>query len=62
MSNVSTSLAQTNNPTETHLDKSDENVFTQSSEKSEEKDDSDGMSGDLSDKEENSKRINLQTL
>lgn len=51
---VSTSLAQTDNPTETPHDKSDENVSTQSPEKSEEKDNSYGMSGDLSDKEENS--------
>ncbi|XP_050897106.1 uncharacterized protein LOC127103912 [Lathyrus oleraceus] len=54
VSDVSTSLAQPDNPTETPLDKFDENVSTQSLEKSEEKDGSDGMSGDLSDKEENS--------
>ncbi|KAI5415542.1 hypothetical protein KIW84_040822 [Lathyrus oleraceus] len=51
--NVSTSLAQTDNPIETPLDKSDGNVSTKSPKKSEEKDDSDGMYGDLSDKEEN---------
>lgn len=51
---VSTSLAQADNPSETPMDKSDENVSTQSPEKSEEKDDSDGMLGDLSNKEENS--------
>lgn len=53
VSDVSTSLAQTDNPTETTLDKSNENVSTQSPEKLEEKDDSDGMFGDLLDKEEN---------
>ncbi|KAI5383001.1 hypothetical protein KIW84_070417 [Lathyrus oleraceus] len=53
VSDVSTSLAQTDNPIETTLDKSNENVSTQSPEKLEEKDDSDGMFGDLLDKEEN---------
>lgn len=52
--NVSTSLAQTDNPTETPIYKFDGNVSTQSPKKLEEKNDSYGMSGDFSDKEENS--------
>lgn len=51
---ISTSLAQNDNPTKTPLDKSDENISTKSLEKSEENDDFDGMSGDLADKEETS--------
>ncbi|XP_050886712.1 uncharacterized protein LOC127091990 [Lathyrus oleraceus] len=51
---VSTSLTQPNNTTETPLDKSDVNVSTLSPEKLKDKEESDGMSGDLADKEENS--------
>ncbi|XP_050878659.1 uncharacterized protein LOC127082464 [Lathyrus oleraceus] len=62
VSDVSTSLAQTDNPIETPQGKSNENVSTQSPEKSEEKDDSDGMSGDLSNKEENSREKKDQSI
>ncbi|XP_050919117.1 uncharacterized protein LOC127136624 [Lathyrus oleraceus] len=54
VSDVSTSLAQPDNTTETRLDKFDVNVSTQSYEKSEDKEDSDGKSSYLADKEENS--------
>ncbi|XP_050889833.1 uncharacterized protein LOC127095145 [Lathyrus oleraceus] len=50
----STSLAQPDNPAKTPLDKSDANRFTQSPEKLEEKDYSNGMSSFLANKEENS--------
>ncbi|XP_050909125.1 uncharacterized protein LOC127122893 [Lathyrus oleraceus] len=58
---VSTSLAQPNNTTKTPLDKSDVNVSTHSPKKSKDKEDSDGMSGDLADKEENSIEIKDQS-
>lgn len=66
VSDVSTSLAQTDSPIETSLDKSDgkpdsENVPTKSPEKSEEKDDYDSMFGDSYDKEENSGEKNDQS-
>ncbi|XP_050875270.1 uncharacterized protein LOC127078899 [Lathyrus oleraceus] len=51
---VSTSLAQPDNITETPLDNSDVNVSTLSPEKSKDKEESEGMSGDLADKDENS--------
>ncbi|KAI5406070.1 hypothetical protein KIW84_052716 [Lathyrus oleraceus] len=56
---VTTSLAQTDHPIETPLEKYDgksdsESVSIKSPEKSEEKDDSDSMSVDMADKEENS--------
>lgn len=54
VSDVSISLAQPGNITETHLDKFGVNMSTQSPEKYKEKEESDGMSGDLADKEENS--------
>ncbi|KAI5442861.1 hypothetical protein KIW84_011766 [Lathyrus oleraceus] len=58
MSDVTTSLAQIDHPTETPPDKSDgkydnESVPVKSLEKSEEKDDSGSMSVDISDKEDN---------
>ncbi|XP_050889927.1 uncharacterized protein LOC127095256 [Lathyrus oleraceus] len=58
VSDVTTSLTQTDHPIETSLEKSDgkydsEFVPIKSLEKSEEKDDSDSMSVDMSDKEEN---------
>lgn len=54
MLNVSTSLTQPDNTTKIPLDKYDFNVFTQSPKTSKDKKDSDGMSGDLADKKENS--------
>ncbi|XP_050914729.1 uncharacterized protein LOC127129619 [Lathyrus oleraceus] len=53
MQDVSTSLAQLDNTTETPLDKFDVNRSTQSPEKSKDKEGHDGMSGDLANKEEN---------
>lgn len=51
---VSISLAQRDNTTDTALDKFDVNMSIQSPEKLEDKEDSDGMSSDLADKEANS--------
>lgn len=53
MSDVSTSLDQPDNTTEIPLNKSDVNVFTLSYEKSKDKEVSEGMTGDLADKDEN---------
>ncbi|XP_050908497.1 uncharacterized protein LOC127122156 [Lathyrus oleraceus] len=50
---VSTSLAQPDYTTETPLDKFDVNVHTLSPEKLKDKEEANGMSGDLDDKEEN---------
>ena len=52
--NVSTSLTQSDNTTETPLNKSDVNVSTLSPEKLKDKEASKGMTGDLDDKDENS--------
>lgn len=51
---VSTSLAQHYNTTETSMDKSDVNVSTLSPKKSKDKERFEGMTGDLDDKDENS--------
>ncbi|KAI5389640.1 hypothetical protein KIW84_075075 [Lathyrus oleraceus] len=53
VTDVSTSWAQPDNTTKTPLDKSDVNMSTQSPEKLEDKEDYDGMSSDLADKEAN---------
>lgn len=51
---VSTSLAQPDNTTETPLDKFDVNVYTLSLKKSKDKEEPEGITGDLAGKDENS--------
>ncbi|KAI5403948.1 hypothetical protein KIW84_051189 [Lathyrus oleraceus] len=57
---VSTSLAQPDNTTETPMDKSDVNLSTLSPEKSKDRERYEGMIGDLDDKDENSVEIKDQ--